>query len=200
MSIIEELDREFLDAVAKAMAEGQMLPTKQQLDDRFVTALAKALNHVKEVRDRRWEKPYAHPELFGEFITSLRRELTIVADAGPTIKTFCQTICNKDMWDDIGKPTTHSWRVSSWQHSFTAADGVWIMNSLHAQNLAAAAGLKAQYTMPEEARSVEIRIALSRLENDIRQLTAAASVASSLNLEADKVVGSLCQIAETLNV
>jgi hypothetical protein len=200
MSIIEELDKEFLDAVARASNEGLML-TKQQLDDRFVTALAKALNHVKEVRDRRWEKPYAHPELFGEFITSLRREITILAEAGPAVKQWCHTICSKDMWDDIGKPTTHTWRVGTWNFScHMATDGAWIMNQLHAQHLAAAADMKARYSMPEEAKSVEIRIALSRLENDIRQLTAAASVASSLNLEADKVVGSLCQIAETLNV
>jgi hypothetical protein len=122
-----------------------------------------------------------------------------IASLSLEFKNWCQHICTKEAWEDIAKPQFNTWNNHRWNFTTTASDGVWIMNSLHATNLTAAAEMRAKYSFADQQASAEITIALSRLENELRQLNASVGVAQNLNSEAERVVGSLCQIAESLN-
>ncbi len=175
------------------------MATKQQLDEYFVTAVAKTINHVKEFQGRYWYKNLEHPALFGEFLTDLRREMTLLANVSPQLKTFSCNVCRREMWTTVGIPK-HSGRYyhSDWNFTTIADDGEWHMNFDRADQLSQQARLQAKYQTPDSQQSVEVTVQLARLEQQLKEINATVGVARNINGEADKVVVKLTEIAESL--
>ena len=181
-----------------------LMATKQQLDEYFVTAVAKTISHVREFQGRFWYKNLEHPALFGEFVTALRREMKAISNVLPQLSPFCASICCKEAWLTVGQPKyDYTYRrrgnhTTSWTFSTLVSDGEWYMDYDRASQLCQQANLKAKYQTPEQESSVEVTIQLSRLEQQLKEMNATVGVAASLNGEADKVCIKLCEIAESL--
>lgn len=164
--------------------------TKRQLDELFVTAISNAISHVKEFQGRYWNKNLEHPVLLGEFVTALRREFSIISRQYPALQSYLGSICRKEAWEGVGLP---SWAIV-WEFS---SDGEWHMSHERIEQLCREAHIKSSYKISDQD-TVEVNVNLFRLEQQLKEINATVGVAASLNSEADKVCGKLCEIAESL--
>lgn len=173
--------------------------TKRQLDELFVTAVSNTISHVKEFQGRYWYKNLKHPVLLGEFVTAFRREIKAISNLVPQLTGFASIICRAEAWDDVGKPKYSKYHFDKiWTFSTLVSDGDWHMNYDRADQLCQQASIKSKYQTPDQETSVEVSVQLSKLEQQLKEMNATIGVATSLNNEADKVCGKLCEIAETL--
>jgi hypothetical protein len=167
-----------------------MHQTKNQLDNKFIDVLTSALVHAKLFSNR---MSCTNAQIFGDFITFLRRNLCQIAAENPALKSLCTFLSKQDSWDDIGCPTkkTYCWQ----SYSILTPDGPWIMTLEKAENLTQIALLKAGFSTQNDA---EVKQSLLKLEEDLTRIRITTELAIIINNEATEVAGKLLKIAEEI--